>query len=45
MNEKWEQVLSSAKEAVKLTLENGFDVFKTAKELNDSYEKSDSKNK
>lgn len=46
MNEKWEQVITSAKDAVSLTLENGFDVFKTAKDLNDSYgKKSDSEKK
>ena len=43
MNEKWEQVKKSAKDAVSLTLENRFDVLKTAKDLNDSYgKKSDS---
>ncbi len=43
-NDKWEQMKSAANDAVSKTLNNGFDVIKTAQELNDKYGK-DSDNK
>ncbi|GGA49221.1 hypothetical protein [Paenibacillus physcomitrellae] len=46
MNEKWGEMKKAAKDAVSRTLENGFDVLKTAKELNESFtKKSDSDKK
>ncbi|MBB6019057.1 hypothetical protein HNR77_000114 [Paenibacillus sp. JGP012] len=37
MNRKWDLVITSAIDAVTKTLDNRFDVLKTAKELNDKY--------
>lgn len=39
MNRKWGVVITSAIDAVTKTLDNRFDVLKTAKELNDKYSK------
>jgi len=38
-NDKWEQMKNAASDAVSQTLSNGFDVLKTAQELNDKYGK------
>ncbi|MEC0373564.1 hypothetical protein [Paenibacillus chibensis] len=45
MNEKWENIKSSAKDAICHTLNNHFDVIKTAKDLNNSYDKKTNENK
>lgn len=37
MNRKWDLVITSAIDAVTKTLDNRFDVLKTAKELNNKY--------
>ncbi|MGR6544850.1 hypothetical protein [Paenibacillus tundrae] len=39
MSDKWEQMKDAAKDAIGGTLRNGFDVLKTAQELNDKYGK------
>ncbi|MFE9273922.1 hypothetical protein ACQKLN_17170 [Paenibacillus glucanolyticus] len=38
-NDKWEQMKDAARDAVEKTLENGFDVILTARDLNEKYGK------
>lgn len=43
MSDKWQQMKESAKDAVTKTLDNNFNVLKTAKELNDKYGNNNNK--
>lgn len=45
MSNKWELVKNSAIDAVTKTLDNRFDILKTAKELNDKYSEKDNAKK
>lgn len=45
MSDKWNTMKDAAQDAVTKTLDNNFDVIKTAKELNDKYSNNDKNNK